>query len=237
MRAIDRIYAIPEDQRSPEEAAEITRWETERFGASFDAWRLGRSAEGAKGPEAERLWDQTMAAFEAIAATPIDPGNDEGPFWAIARAMDERRVRQAIGIVERMAATPGWTYRLNGSRVALAARLAVLGHLDEAREWVDRLDPLDAFHRHWRSALGGYLVGARRKWASESGLGSALEDLPDGIDLLQVFAHMEQVDGPPPTEEERTVWRELAQGLPEGRERALLSEWIEEWGVQDADAG
>lgn len=146
MPDLKRIYQIPEEDRSPEEAEAVTAAEVARWGASFDAWRLASRAARAESAEVEALWDATMEAFEGIATTPVDPGNDGGPFVEVARAMDARRVRQALAIVERMAATPGWIYRLNGSRATLASRLAELGHREEARGWLDRLDPRDDFY-------------------------------------------------------------------------------------------
>ena len=202
----------------------ITAAETAKWGASLDAWRLGRRAMNATGPEAEALWDRMLAEFEAIASTPVDPGNDEGPFWAVARAMDAGRVRKALEIVAQMAETPGWTYRLNGSRAALAGRLAVLGHLDEATDWTTKLDPLDDFVIHWRSILWGAVIGARRVWKP----GHGASGLPDGLDLHQVFLQMERIEGPPPTDTERAEWRQLVARVSTNRD--LLHEWIDDWG-------
>ena len=42
------------------------------------------------------------------ATTPVDPGNDEGPFWAVARGMDVERVRRARDRRQPWAPEPSW---------------------------------------------------------------------------------------------------------------------------------
>ncbi|MEZ4316229.1 MAG: hypothetical protein R3F61_01945 [Myxococcota bacterium] len=228
----ERLYATPEDERTPEEAAAVTAFEEAQFGASFDAWRLARQAEDAGPEDREALWDATMEAFARIASTPVDPGNDEGPFWAVASALDLHRVHQALAIVDRMAETPGWTYRLNGSRAALAGRLAALGRFDEALEQVARLDPEDGFFRHWRADAWGRVVGARRTW-SPGAVESLLADVPDDVDLVGLMGAMIWVGGPVPTEAELAGWRGVVERAHPAK-HAVLSSWLQDW-VADPD--
>jgi hypothetical protein len=153
-------YRLPEDE--PEGALEQALCDQERacWGAPHTAWRLGDRARAL--PEAERgpVLDLAIDAFAAIALTPTSPGNDEGPFWAIARMLDEAQVRRALAVVDRMEAAD-WKGDLCASRAALIGRLARLGHPDEAEGLIPRIGTVDALAGHFRAVAWGGVLGAR----------------------------------------------------------------------------
>jgi hypothetical protein len=153
---IQSLYQFSRDERSDENEELRAAHERATFGAPFTAWRLGERGRDADDPAASHaLLERAIDAFDAIALTPTDPGNDEGPFWAIARLLDEPQVRRALAIVERMS-TVRWYGNLSGSRKALAVRLAWLGHWQEAVVHLQKLSEPDD-----RAACWGGIIGAR----------------------------------------------------------------------------
>ncbi|MCB9675722.1 MAG: hypothetical protein H6737_11430 [Alphaproteobacteria bacterium] len=125
----------------------------------FRPWDLQDEATLVEGDARRAVLDAAIAAFDAIADAPIDPGNDEGPFWAVARLFDLDQVHRAFDVLDRMAPHP-WTYRLGGSRSALIGRLADLGQLAEAEARMADFDASDPFATHWRAVACGRWVAA-----------------------------------------------------------------------------
>lgn len=195
-----RAYYRSESRRSAAEVAMIIEHERATWGAPFTAWRLGSQALGMPSPQREAMLDRAIDEFEALIPTPVDPGNDEGPFWEIASALDERQVRRALAIVDRMDPSR-WCYQLAGSRSQLAIRLALLGHGREAMLQIDHMRTGDPFAASWRAQTLGGLVGARL--ALDPALDpSALLDQPadqpaDGEVLGGLLAVLR--DRPPPS--------------------------------------
>jgi hypothetical protein len=150
----------PEDES--EEAAEEawSRVEREAWGAPLTAWRLGQQARRLTGSEQGPAFDRALDAFDEIALTPVSPGNDEGPFWAIASWLDEAQVRRALAIVDRMESVD-WKGDLGASRCALLTQLARLGHLDEAEALIGRIERTDSLSAHWVGGGWGGVLGAR----------------------------------------------------------------------------
>jgi hypothetical protein len=143
-----------------EDAAEQALAEVERqhWGAPLTAWRVGDEARKLPPDQRARLLDRALDEFAAIALTPVNPGNDEGPFWAIAHLLDEQRVRRALEIVARMDAAD-WKGDLDASRAALLSQLALSGHADEAELHIERI--VGPFCAHWRGCAWGGILGAR----------------------------------------------------------------------------
>lgn len=129
---------LPEDDLDELAVAKRIAEERARWGAPFTAWRLGDQArdlpEGERGPILDRAIDE----LAAIALTPVSPGNDEGPIWALGRMLDEPRVRRALTIVDHMESAD-WKGDLCAARASLIARLALLGHADEAEQMIPRI--------------------------------------------------------------------------------------------------
>lgn len=158
----------------------------------FLAWKLGDRARDAPELERDRWLDAAIAAFDAIALRPIDPGNDLGPFTRIADLMSEPQVRRSIAVTERMV---GWGDMEHAyARAYLYSRLAGLGALDEAESLLPRIaDPsIRAFARgrvfghrvahgrDWTLPAGDELPG-EHLYAFVSGLGQVLPDPPDAL--------------------------------------------------------
>ncbi|MFO0547300.1 MAG: hypothetical protein U0271_02870 [Polyangiaceae bacterium] len=165
-RVSEDPYRWLEGEPTPAQRAAIRELEIARWGASFEAWRLGDEA--SKLPEAERgpALDRAMAAFEELIGTPVDPGNDEGPFWAIARYLSVEQVRRALAILGRMKAED-WCYALAGSKAALLTRLAWLGQSEEALAVLLSIGKDGEFDGHWRAtAWGGWISGRLANEAS-----------------------------------------------------------------------
>ncbi|MFK8002601.1 MAG: hypothetical protein AB8H86_23630 [Polyangiales bacterium] len=123
----------------------------------FIAWELGARAARAEGAEQDTLFEAMFDAYEAIADSPMDPGNDDGPFCAVVRHLSLEQTRRALRLLKRMAPYP-WVYRLGGSRAALIGRLAALGQEDEARAELRHFDGADPFAPHWLAVAHGHLV-------------------------------------------------------------------------------
>ncbi|MCB9687534.1 MAG: hypothetical protein H6738_16435 [Alphaproteobacteria bacterium] len=161
LRGADRVELerIAAALAPPEEDEEDDVEERVRV-PGFEAWEHGEAALWASTDEERGRWlDRALDAFDAIARHPIDPGNDEGPMWAIAHLLDEPRLRRALAIADRMEGA-GWTYDLGGTRAALTARLAALGHVDEALSRVPGIGGTDPFAPHWRAEAWGGVLGA-----------------------------------------------------------------------------
>lgn len=151
-----RAGAEPDVERE----ALLDAMERDRWGATFEAWRLGDHATTLAGPERSQAFDRAIDAFERLIPTPIDPGNDEGPFWAIARHLSLDQTRRALSILGRMQARD-WCYELAGSRAALGTRLAWLGQPEEALAVLQQIGTEGDFDAHWRATAWGGLVSGR----------------------------------------------------------------------------
>ncbi|MCA9567016.1 MAG: hypothetical protein KC656_04200 [Myxococcales bacterium] len=125
----------------------------------FRPWDLQDEATLVEGDARRAVLDAAIAAFDAIADAPIDPGNDEGPFFTVADLMDLDQVQRAFGVLERMAPHP-WCYRSGGSRAALLGRLAQLGRHEEAEARMAGFDSTDPFVGHWRAVACGRRAAA-----------------------------------------------------------------------------
>jgi hypothetical protein len=127
----DEIFAIYEGALDPELFRELVARECVSPFNAFTAWRLGELAEKLPANERAAIVDRAIDEFDRIALTPIDPGNDNGPFTAMAHLLDASQARRALAIVDRMS-TVDWITGTAYARESLAIRLAELGHLDEA---------------------------------------------------------------------------------------------------------
>lgn len=157
---VEEAYWLPEDGSDEAVDAKRIAEERARWGAPFTAWRLGDRACQLPEPERGPLLDRAIEEFATIALTPVSPGNDEGPFWAIARMLDEPRVRRALAVVDRMEGAD-WKGDLCASRASLIARLALLGHTEEAERMISRIGTTDTLAAHFRAVAWGGVVGAR----------------------------------------------------------------------------
>jgi hypothetical protein len=147
----------PLDEAQEKARAELER---ERWGAPLTAWRLGEAAEAAPAGERGPILDRAIEAFAEIALTPVSPGNDEGPFWAMAQLLDEPRVRRALAVVDRMEAA-SWESDRCAARASLLGRLAWLGHADEAERLIPRIGAEARLASHWRANAWGRVIAAR----------------------------------------------------------------------------
>lgn len=157
---LEEAYSLPEDDLDEAVEAKRIAEERARWGAPFTAWRLGERAWQLPEPERGPFLDRAIEEFEAIALTPVSPGNDEGPFWAIARLLDESRVRRALTVVDHMEGAD-WKGDLCASRASLIARLALLGHAEEAERMIPRIGTKDTLAAHFRAVAWGGVIGAR----------------------------------------------------------------------------
>lgn len=160
----------------------------------FLPWRLGDRASEAPEPQRGVLLDAAIAAFDAIALLPIDPGNDLGPFTRIAELMTEAQVRRSIAVVERMGGAAWGAMEYAYAHAYLYARLAELGLVEEAESLLPRIpDPaIRAFARgrvlgHRIARVGGGALPpvdelpGERLHAFLSGLAQALPDPPASL--------------------------------------------------------
>lgn len=170
----------------------------------FAAWDIQERARDSDGEERARWLDRAIEAFDAIADDPRDPGNDEGPFHAVARWMDRDQVGRALAVLERMAPHP-WPYRVGGSRAALVGRLAALGDLDAAWGQLARFDRSDPFAGHW-------IAQARGSWAAFA-------------THLSVAERLQRLDLSEMSEEER--WLVLRTASGEGPVHDHPRDWLE----------
>jgi hypothetical protein len=153
----DEIFAIYEGALDPGLFRELVARECASPFNAFTAWRLGDLA--AKLPADERgpIVERAIDEFEKIALTPIDPGNDDGPFIEMAHLLDARQVRRALAIVDRMS-TVEWLRDLDDARAALAIQLAALGELEEANAILAPLADAGTRGRAAGRILGNRLV-------------------------------------------------------------------------------
>lgn len=224
---IDAAYARSEAERTDEEVRAIIEVERARWGAPFTAWRLGDRALDLESPEREAMLERAIDAFEELVSTPVDPGNDEGPFWKIASALDGRQVHRALAILDRMDATK-WCYRLAGSRSQLAIRLAKLGHDAEALQQLEHMMTTDAFAAHWRAETVGGIAGVRL--ARDP---TASVELPPGDSewrLRVLSGVVDQLrDQPPPSRHRVEACIAYAHEITDERIRRLALEWLTCW--------
>lgn len=115
----------------------------------FLPWRLGDRALAAPEPRRAALLDAAIAAFDAIALQPIDPGNDLGPFTRIADLMSEAQVRRSLAVLGRMAGAAWGGMEYAYAQAYLDSRLAELDLVEEAESLLVRIaDPsIRAFAR------------------------------------------------------------------------------------------
>lgn len=174
-RISDDPYRHLGDGPTPEQKALRLEQERARWGATFEAWRLGDDAAGLPEDQQGPAFDRAIDAFERLIPTPIDPGNDEGPFWAIARYLSLAQARRALSILGRMKARD-WCYELAGSKAALLTRLAWLGQPDEALGVLRSIGHDGDFDAHWRATAWGGWVSGRLAHEPDLTLAQALRD-------------------------------------------------------------
>lgn len=165
----------PDEDPTPEQEAERLEQERARWGATFEAWRLGDRAVTLSDEQRGPALDLAIDAFEQLVHTPIDPGNDEGPFWAIARHLSLEQTHRALAILARMRAQD-WCYELAGSRAALLTRLAWLGQRDAALAVLRAIGHDGSFDLHWRATAWGGLLSGRLFHERSLTLAEALRD-------------------------------------------------------------
>ena len=191
----------------------------------FEAWRLGDLARDASGAEQEQLLDAMIEAYAAIVHTPIDPGNDEGPFWAVAPLLDEPRLRAAIALVEQMEAER-WVYGLGGTWAALLGQLAALGFVEEALAGITRIDRCDPFAVHWLAEAYGRILAVWDAPVTER-LAVVTVDLQDPDVRYRLLSALVWVDNPLPADELQD-WTAFAEATADPRMRALCLELLED---------
>lgn len=164
----DELVALPRRVLDPALARRRIARELAEPGP-YSGWLLGELArvlpEGERGP----VLDAALAAFDRIALTPTGPGNDAGPFVALADLLDAERARRALAITERMAAAP-WGSDLVAARHALHLRLVALGDRASELELLRSGDP-------W--ALGELLALRLRRGEPWSSAAAVLATLPE----------------------------------------------------------
>ncbi|MBZ5715779.1 hypothetical protein [Nannocystis pusilla] len=189
-------------------------------------WRLEELAEVVPPSSRAAVVDRAIEAFAAIALAPIDPGNDPGPFAAMAHWMDLDQVRRAIAVSERMA-TADWGHQLSQARAYLYTQLAALGRVDEA----ERLLPAIA-DAVVRADAHGQIIGHRvahgLAWSLPEGVVWS-EDalyLRFIVGLTHVLTPPERA--PPETLLRRCLERACAQGEADLR-NASLQVLVDSW--------
>ncbi len=171
----------------------------------FIAWTLGELAEGAPEPERASLVRRAIDAFDAIALSPISPGNDLGPFTQMAHLMNADEVRRALTVTERMAGAD-WSFTgdygshedLSRARQYLVARLAGLGLLDEAESLLPTIT--DGASR--AEALGrmrGHRIVQGSSWQSPL-CEPLFQDGKRFLDLLRGLTRVLELPAHPPPE-------------------------------------
>jgi hypothetical protein len=192
-----RLAHIPDEELTVADEAALAELERARHGATFTAWRCSTQARRAPASARAPLLDRAIREFAALRETPIDPGNDEGPFWAIAELLDSAQVDAALAILDGMHAE-AWCYQLAGSRSALATRLAWLGRFAEAEaqlariHGIDRGRPSGAFAEHWwAEGLGGLLAALLVHGQPLAPLLAEVERAPESTRhrVLDAFCH------------------------------------------------
>jgi hypothetical protein len=197
--------------------------ETSRFGASFRAWRLASRAAGASEAERGASVDEALDAFEAIARTPVDPGNDNGPMADIAPLLTEPQLRRALAIVAAMDA-PKWALGLTGTRSALAAQLARLGHVGEAIAYLAAIDDVPLATPS-RGAAWGVVLASLRAADPTKSVASLLEvtaidprHADDALVVPMLAAFIDESRDAPSVEDVR-AWRAFVRQWNDPRDR------------------
>ena len=194
--------------------------------AAFVAWHWGYLAEDAEGEARGRYLDRALDAFEAIARAPIDPGNDEGPMWALAHLLDAPRLRRALHIAEQMEGA-GWVYALGGTRAALTGRQAALGDTAAALAAIPTIGGTDTFAPYWRAVAAGGVLAAMQAAAPHATAEQLLAQLPalvleDDESRQRVLDALFLADFPPPSPEAVRSWLLYAAGLsPRARQLSV----------------
>lgn len=198
-------------------------------GDPYLPWRLEELAQVVPPSSRAAVVDRAIEAFSAIALAPIDPGNDPGPFAAMAHWMDEAQVRRAIAVSEKMA-TADWGHQLSEARAYLYTQLAALGRVDEA----ERLSPaiVDATVR---ADADGQILGHRVAHGMAWSLPDGLAWSDDAL-FLRFIVGLTHVLAPPDrTPPELLVRgcleRACAQAEAELR-NASLQVLVESWGAE-----
>ncbi len=92
----------------------------------LSGWRLGELALLLPPERRARALDDALFAFAHVTATPIGPGNDDGPFCDIAHALSTQQARRALELVHAMQRA-GWHDEARTAEAALVARLDLEG--------------------------------------------------------------------------------------------------------------
>ena len=164
----DEIVALPRRVLDPPLARRRIARELAEPGP-YSGWLLGELARLLPEDERGPVLDAALAAFDRIALAPIGPGNDAGPFVALADLLDAERARRALAISDRMAAAP-WGSDLAAARQALHLRLAACGDRSSELELLRAGDP-------W--ALTELLALRLRRGEPWSSASAALASLPE----------------------------------------------------------
>jgi hypothetical protein len=205
-------FSVPTWALDPEGWRALVQAELDPGCNPFTAWRLGGWA--LRGPKEDRraVLDLALDAFARIVDTPMDPGNDGGPFCEVADALDAEQLARAEALVARMAAVPGW--ELGQTRTALAWRRATL---DPA------YDPTAAPHLspHDRAWLRGRCLG------DHLARGGAWVDPPPNTPLDLLYGLVDRLPAPPePVIDPALAWAETTEDPQEAR-RLLVEAWCD----------
>jgi hypothetical protein len=172
--------------------------------STFKAWRLGWWATRLPAEQRRIVLDWAIDAFEALIPTRIGPGNDAGPFCAMAPYLSAEQRARAVDIAQRMRAA-GWRDEIDAALEALqqpsslppvedveARRRAMLGPLDlhinrRIDDYLRAGEPFDQIVREqrflplyngWTAILGVRPDGVFVRWNCE-GQPQTFELLPD----------------------------------------------------------
>lgn len=141
----------------------------------YTGWLLGDLARELPADERGPVLDAALAAFDRIALTPTGPGNDAGPFVALADLLDADRCRRALAITERMAAAP-WGGDLDVARQALHLRLVACGDRSAEASLLAIAGPSGSA---W--ARGALLALRVRRGEPWSGAAALLAEIPTDV--------------------------------------------------------
>lgn len=92
----------------------------------LSGWRLGELALLLPAEARGTVLDDALAAFARTTATPVGPGNDDGPFCDFAHALSPAQAATALDLVRAMQRA-GWQDEARTAEAALVARLDLEG--------------------------------------------------------------------------------------------------------------